>query len=193
MTGPKCPLSANQPQDRSCARTHADLNESTFVSDKWRPGPGSGVVGGQKGCAFHAFLLPLWSFGALKEKSESDWRHPFVLFFTVELWENGEQGFMCPKQCGVGCSCTLKLWGRRLGSVFESPGECVWENLCGLLESPQREGIKHKCTDFTTGVGTRALWSQMPWKKCSLFAAWQTFVLQVLRFTSKVVGSLTPS
>lgn len=129
----------------------------------------------------HCGLLGLW------RKKLSDWRHPFVLFFIVERWETGEQAFMCPKEFGMECSCTLKLWGRRLGSVFESPGECVWENLCGPLESPQREGIKHKCTDFTTGVGTRALWSEMPWKKCSLFAAWQTFVLQVLWFTYKVL------
>lgn len=139
-----------------------------------------------------AFFIVIVEFWGFEGKSLSDWRHPFVLFFIVELWENGEQAFMCPKQFGMECSCTLKLWGRRLGSVFESPGECVWENLCGPLESPQREGIKHKWPDFTTGVGTRALWSEMPWKKCSLFAAWQTFVLQVLWFTYKVLGSLAP-
>lgn len=34
--GAKCPVSAHQPQDWSCALTHNDLYESTSVPDLWR-------------------------------------------------------------------------------------------------------------------------------------------------------------
>lgn len=87
----------------------------------------------------------------------------------------------------------LKLWGRRLDFYFffsESPWECVWENLCGPLESPQRERVQLECTGFTMGVRNRSLWSQMPREKKFIVRSLTSFfVLLVLWLTYTVAGS----
>lgn len=50
------------------------------------------------------------------------------------------------KTCCVSFETLRKETGLLYVFFFlESPRECVWENLCGPLESPQREGVQHEC------------------------------------------------
>lgn len=50
------------------------------------------------------------------------------------------------KTCCVSFETLRKETGLLYVFFFflESPRECVWENLCGPLESPQREGVQHE-------------------------------------------------
>lgn len=104
---------------------------------------------------------------------------PFCCFvFVLDRHESGEQARVCLRSRQFWMKDTLFFFEslrKETGFLLESPRECVWENLCGPLESPQREGVQHECRDFTTGERNRSLWSEMPWKKCALFTAWHIF------------------
>ena len=127
-----------------------------------------------KCCRCDAFSLLLWnSVLAFEGKMSLIWRHCVVLLLSwnITRTENRPQSVSRPNSLGWRTCCfSLKL-RKETGFLLESPRECVWENLCGPLESPQRDRVQNECTALTMGERYRSLWSEMPWKKCTLFTA----------------------
>lgn len=133
----------------------------------------------------------------LKEKWV--WSGAILLFCFVLVQKrhrNTEQAsvFLLTKQLGMDDMLFFFETARKeTGFLLESRHRNVYgKNLCGPLESPQR-GVQHESRALTTGERSQSLWSEMPWKNCTLFTAKMSFVLQVRWFTYRVRGSLTPS
>lgn len=96
---------------------------------------------------------------AFEEKISLVWRHCVVVFV---LWIITSTGLRMSRDQtvwvgGGGMLIFFETVRKETGLLLESSGECVWENLCGPLESPQRDGVEDQSRALTMGERNRSL------------------------------------